>query len=466
MIYLTRHIFFLTILSSSLLLAQRGMTLLTPEASEKRIALVIGNGTYEDAPLHNPPNDARAMASTLQQLDFAVISSINASKKEMRSQIERFGEELRNGGVGLFYYAGHGMQSNGRNYLIPVNATIQSEGDIEDESVSLDQVLSRMEEARNRLNIVILDACRNNPFNRRFRSASRGLGAISTAPKGTVIIYATAAGGVATDGDGENGLFTQELLREIKTPGKKLMEVFNSVGVSVQKQTNDNQVPFVYSSPIEGEFYFVPGKESVPETLADSTRSVQIDSMWKNTGAHEGEVPDEPERSSLFKIGVMGDIAIVVSTISDQHYHRDITNNSGYGGGFTVLYFARPRDVIGLSENHVSHSTDLASPLDITGVELSYRHITRDNLYYGIGFLYYHYTWDFLYTWDPTSPTLFNCYSDQYGLDPMCGILFGTRNGKVNLDVSVRYTLIIQEALDHNVDHKHFDIGLGILYSL
>jgi integrase len=154
-----------------LLIAQnRGMKSVPQEQTEKRVALVIGNGAYKESPLKNPPNDARSMAATLKALGFSVVTKIDVAKKEMRSALNAFGEEIRNGGVGLFYYAGHGIQSNGRNYFIPINASIQSEGDVEDEAVSADQVLSRMADAHNRMNIVILDACRNNPFASSFQS--------------------------------------------------------------------------------------------------------------------------------------------------------------------------------------------------------------------------------------------------------------------------------------------------------
>ena len=159
--------------------------------SERRLALVIGNGAYASTPLKNPVNDARAMAQALRGLGFDVIAHENASYKDMRRAVIEFGDRLQGGGVGLFYYAGHGIQAGGRNYLIPVDATIKSESEIEVESIDVAAVLARMETARNRLNIVILDACRDNPFGRSFRSSSRGLASVD-APTGTMIAYATA----------------------------------------------------------------------------------------------------------------------------------------------------------------------------------------------------------------------------------------------------------------------------------
>lgn len=153
----------------------------------RRVALVIGNGAYINAPtLKNPPNDPRDMAATLKELGFEVTSDTNVSVRDMKRLIREFGQKLRTGGAGLFYYAGHGVQSKGRNYLIPVEADIQSEAEIEGASVDVNLVLNYMDDAQNGLNIVILDACRNNPFARSFRSAADGLAQVDT-PTGTLI---------------------------------------------------------------------------------------------------------------------------------------------------------------------------------------------------------------------------------------------------------------------------------------
>lgn len=179
---------------------------------EPRIALVIGNSTYRESPLRNPVNDARAMTRTLRDLRFTVLVHENASKRTMEGAIVEFGRRLAEGGVGFFYYAGHGLQVRGRNYLVPVDADIDSEAMTRVAAVDVDLLLEQMAEARNRVNVVILDACRNNPFERRLRGASRGLAAVDAA-RGTLVAYATAPGSVAADGDGANGLYTEELLR-------------------------------------------------------------------------------------------------------------------------------------------------------------------------------------------------------------------------------------------------------------
>lgn len=225
--------------------------------NEPRIALVIGNGSYRvAATLRNAPNDARAMASALKDTGFNVLYRQNATYKEMTALIRQFGDGLRNGGVGVFYYAGHGMQVRGRNYLIPVDAEIEREDEIAYSAVDANLVLEKMQSANNRLNILILDACRNNPFARSFRSTGQGLTQME-APVGTLVAFATAPGAVASDGDGENGLYTRHLLDHIRQPGVRVEDVFKNVRVAVRRDSGGKQVPWE-STSLEGDFYFKP----------------------------------------------------------------------------------------------------------------------------------------------------------------------------------------------------------------
>ena len=233
--------------------AERGIKI-RKKSGEGRASLIIGNSNYKIAPLKNSANDAIDMAKALRERDFDVTLKINASKREMETAIRIFGQDLRHGGTGLFYYAGHGMQVNGRNYLIPIGSTIESETDVMYEAVDAGLVLGKMEDAGNGLNIVILDACRNNPFARSFRSAEQGLAQMD-APAGSLIAYATAPGAVAADGKGRNGLYTKYLLKYIIQPGLKVDEVFKLVRVAVVKDTSAKQVPWE-SSSLTGNFYF------------------------------------------------------------------------------------------------------------------------------------------------------------------------------------------------------------------
>jgi len=237
--------------------AERGIRI-----KQNRLALVIGNGAYKSAPLKNPVNDAKDMASTLRNLGFDVMHINNSDRRRMEDTIRQFGRRLRHGGVGLFYYAGHGVQVDGRNYLIPVDAKIDTESDVKFEAVDAGRVLGKMEDAENELNIVILDACRDNPFARSFRTSSRGLARMD-APKGSIVVYATAPGYVAADGTGRNGIYTKHLLKHITVPGLTLEQVLKRVRVEVINETRDKQVPWE-SSSLTGEFYFViEGKVTV-----------------------------------------------------------------------------------------------------------------------------------------------------------------------------------------------------------
>ena len=214
---------------------------------EPRIALVIGNSAYRESPLRNPVNDVRAMAQRFKELGFTVLAHENATKRTMEAAIIEFGRRLAEGGVGAFYYAGHGLQVRGRNYLVPVDAEIEDEASTRVAAVDVELLLEQMAEAKNRVNIVILDACRNNPFERRMRGGSRGLAAVDAA-RGTLVAYATAPGSVAADGDGKNGLYTEELLEALREPGLKIEEVFKRVRINVARRSKGAQTPWESSS--------------------------------------------------------------------------------------------------------------------------------------------------------------------------------------------------------------------------
>jgi uncharacterized caspase-like protein len=188
----------------------RGVTVHQSDQSQ-RIALIIGNASYSVGRLTNLVNDARDMTAALQRLGFEIISGENLSLREMEDKVRAFGERLRQGGIGLFYYAGHGTQVDGANYLVPVDADIRNKTDFRYKALEVGYVLGQMEEARNRLNLVILDACRDNPFRSFARSTNGGLAGITSAPGQIYIAYATGANSTASDGGGRNGLFTGEL---------------------------------------------------------------------------------------------------------------------------------------------------------------------------------------------------------------------------------------------------------------
>ena len=232
------------------------------KSTARRVALVIGNGTYPTAPLKNPVNDARDMARTLRDLGFEVILRENATLRQMEDAVDELWMRLKAGGAGLFFFAGHGLQVAGRNYLVPVDARLQVEQDVKYRCMDAGLVLGRMENAGNQLNIVILDACRNNPYARSFRSAQEGLARMD-APKGSLVAYATAPDSVAADGAGKNGIYTGQLLKHLRTPGLGIEELFKRVRIGVLGETGEKQVPWEASS-LTGYFTFNEGVRQAP----------------------------------------------------------------------------------------------------------------------------------------------------------------------------------------------------------
>ena len=234
-------------------------------AESSRIALVIGNSEYDEiGRLPNPIHDARLMVDTLRGFGFEVIDRTNADQITMKRTIQEFGQRLSQAGpksIGLFYYAGHGLQVKGVNYLIPTKAHIEREADVDIEAVKADWVIAQMEEARNGVNIVILDACRNNPLTRGFRSVVQGLAGME-APVGTFIAYSTAPGSVSVDGQGGNSPYTEALAQAIKQPGLRIEDVFQRVRVQVLTATHKQQIPWEHSSLLE-PFYFTSSNTSV-----------------------------------------------------------------------------------------------------------------------------------------------------------------------------------------------------------
>jgi uncharacterized caspase-like protein len=215
--------------------------------AEPRIALIIGNGAYEAvSPLTNPTRDAALMARTLEGLGFEVTLATDADLATTQAAISAFGRALRDAGeeaTGLFYYAGHGVQSFGRNYILPVDAALTDAADLSLVAVEAEAVLRQMASARNRTNIFILDACRNNPFPESVGFGETGLAEMD-APAGTYIAYSTSPGRVALDGTGENSPFTTALAREIAVPGQTIEAAFKNVRVAVRDETGGMQTPW------------------------------------------------------------------------------------------------------------------------------------------------------------------------------------------------------------------------------
>jgi TPR repeat protein len=238
------------------------------QETERRVALVVGNGGYQHVDhLANPGNDAKLIADTLKTFGFALVGGgvqRDLDRPAFDRLVQEFGRQIQGADVALFYYAGHGMQVQGTNWLVPVDANPTRVQDLDFQMISADLVMKQMEGAGTRLNLVLLDACRNNPFaNVGTRGGETGL-AQMRAPEGTLISFATQPGAVAIDGTGADGPYATALAAAMRHPGLDIFRLFNQVGLQVKRDTQGSQQPWVSSSPIDGEFYFARG-----ETAAD-----------------------------------------------------------------------------------------------------------------------------------------------------------------------------------------------------
>lgn len=258
--------------------------------TERRIALVVGNGAYRHVDhLPNPPRDAAGVAAALRRVGFDVIETVDADREEFRAALRRFSERLAGAQVGLFFYAGHGMQVGAQNYLLPVDAALAHETDLSFEAISLQLVLDLMERTP-RTSLVFLDACRDNPLARNLarslgasRSAAVGSGLASvTASIGMLVAYATQPGNVALDGEGGNSPFTRALIESLETPGLEVRALMTEVRRSVIEETGGRQVPWDHSS-LTGPFYFAdappdpPRSDPAPDPPAAGTET----ELWR-----------------------------------------------------------------------------------------------------------------------------------------------------------------------------------------
>jgi len=255
--------------------------------AQQKYALVIGNGNYTGlSKLSNPVNDANDMTAALQGLGFTVDKVLDGNLDQIENAIIRLKNRLSvsKNSYGFFFYAGHGVQSNGVNYLIPVGASISTENSLRDRAVSVQWALSELNDAGNELNVVVLDACRDNPF-AWARSGSRGLSVISNLPADSIVVYATSAGSTAADGTGRNGLFTAQLLKNINTPGLEVKEIFNRTGADVAQASNRQQIPAVYN-----QFFGNAYLGSAPVVSAPSPQSSVAVGSITVTSAIAGEI--------------------------------------------------------------------------------------------------------------------------------------------------------------------------------
>lgn len=260
----------------------------SPVYAEKRVALIIGNSDYQNIPkLENPRNDALLMASTLKQLGFILVNDgaqLDLDKAALDSAVQKFSVLVQGADVGMFYYAGHGIQVRGSNYLVPVNSNPAREADVDFQMVDVNVVLRQMEAAGTKLNLLVLDACRNNPFGGTGLRAANGGLAQMRAPEGTLISFATQPGNVAQDGDG-NSPYTKALAATVLKPGLDIFRTFNEVGLAVKRSTGGEQQPWVSSSPIDGNFSFVPANAPADSTVAVPDQAAQAWAATRDTAS-------------------------------------------------------------------------------------------------------------------------------------------------------------------------------------
>ncbi len=222
----------------------------TEMSKQRRVALIIGNSDYKNAgTLKNPKNDATDMAAALKRLNFDLELVSDADFKQLGMAIDRFGSRVKDADIAFFYYAGHGVQVKGNNYLIPIDADIKDENQVKYVCIDANQVLAYMESAESKVNIIVMDACRDNPFERSWKRSTKGQGLASMeAPMGSIVAYATQPGNTAADGTGKNGLYTSALLQYIEQPNLTLHEIFMKVRVKVLNESGKQQQPWESSS--------------------------------------------------------------------------------------------------------------------------------------------------------------------------------------------------------------------------
>lgn len=266
--------------------------------AETRVALIIGNSHYRvtNLQLANPVNDATAMKAALEAAGFETIVTLDAKRLDFYRKVEQFGARISRDphSIGLFYYAGHGVQADGVNYLIPVDAAIESDADLEANAFNVGRILNAMQAAHNDINIVILDACRDNPLPKTTRGMTRGLAPMELV-NGTFIAYAAAPGQAAQDGaQGTNGVFTGELVKALSQRGIPIEQMYKNVIAGVNSDTHGKQRPW-FEESIQGDFYFYPAadKPASPPVPATTKRSTLVQQMAGPVAAPAIRRPDK-----------------------------------------------------------------------------------------------------------------------------------------------------------------------------
>jgi hypothetical protein len=300
-----------------------------------KIALVVGNSKYKDAPeLKNALNDARAMAEALKASGFAVTSHIDAGRDALIGAIRDYVHAMEQKKcVGLFYFAGHGIQLEWRNYMLPIDATIDTIDDVAKQSVDVARLMEGLSKAANPMNIIVLDACRENPFGKA-KQVQKGLSQMD-APTQTILAYATAPGNVASDGEGVNGLYTENLLREMKVPEAKIEDVFKRVRLAVRRKSNGAQIPWE-STSLEEDFWFIPPKEL--KRISDQERDrifKEESALWEKARAASEAGPIE-EYLRRYPSGDFAELAqLQLDRVLARQGEKKVKTTSSEGNPYT-----------------------------------------------------------------------------------------------------------------------------------
>jgi hypothetical protein len=306
--------------------------------AQDRVALVIGVANYTSVqPLKNSVNDAKDMAALLKAKEFKIVELYDPkTKKELKEAIRVYFELLRDkpNATGLLYYSGHGIQVDGSNYFIPTTANPQIKADLDEECIKADYILQALEQAGNQLNIIIFDACRNNPFRSFTRSGEKGL-SIVDAPKGSYIVYSTKPGSVASDGEGRNGLFTSKLLKVLESPNLSLEQVFKRVAAEVATESGESQRPWI-ASDYTGEFYFTTSNNVI-------SQKIEISQPSKSTSKEAINEAIEAAFNANFKSYKTGKDSI---TINATEWEQDFKKRAA---GLQEEYKQYERDVANLT---------------------------------------------------------------------------------------------------------------------
>lgn len=350
-----------------------------------KVALVIGNGKYQHSPLANPANDARGMAAALQEVGFSVTSGLELTQAAMREAIQAFSENLaQSKAVGLFYFAGHGAQLAWRNYLVPVDAQIADINELRERAVDLNSLIAGIRKAGNPMNVIILDACRDNPFGSTARVDQKGLSQLD-APPGTFLAYATSPGNVAIDGDrSENGLYTEHLLREIKVPEAKVEDVFKRVRLGVRLRSKGLQIPWE-STSLEQDYWFIPPKEIKKRSEDEATREFEVElALWEKIKAatEPGPLEDYLQRYPSGRFSELAQFRLdqVLSRQGEKKIQVISPADNPYSKGTVV---ANTNSKVG--DSYTRRVTDLLTKLEIRTFTSTITEVTDTEVIYDNG---------------------------------------------------------------------------------